>query len=409
MNPKRIGKLLLGGILALGILTGGLFAVGVLGVPDGGLENNEWGAVEEDRINVITTVFVDNPNPFGIGGNTDVEYEIALEGVELADGNGTDIGISSGYNELEFRTDLRQQRIPEWWSAHLNSDEVSDLEVDATIHTSVGPFSGSPSGSYSDEIDTDIEGALDEGFSEFEGEHSASGTALQAPDGTAIEPTIVIDEATTRWGEVDENRTEIRLRIAITNPNAYPIPTPAFKGDVAFNEFVLADWDAHDVELLEADQDATIPPGETEERTMLIEMDNQNIPGWFGSHVDREEFTEMRIAGQLAFSISGSQVTIPQEGDAAVCEFDLQTSIFVDQEDGLDRTFCGVTPMETTQNELEAVGATLDVTETDWWEEQFGEDAGQIDTILPSENEDSDEAEETDDDGIDDGTEDTWG
>ncbi len=376
-----------------------LFAAGILGIPDGGLEDNQWGEVEEDRIEVLTTVWVDNPNPFGVGGDTDVEYEVALQEIELAAGSGTDLGISSGYNELELSTDLRQQRLPEWWASHLNNDEVSDLDVDATVHTSVGPFSGSPSGSHSDEIDTDIEGALDEGFSEFEGEYSATGSGLRTPDDTAIEPTVVVEDATTRWGEVTENETEIRLTTTIENPNPYPIPTPAFTGDVEFNNITVADWTASEVELLEADEDATIPPGETEQRTFVVVMDNQNVPDWFGTHVDREEFTEMEIAGQLAFSVSDNQVTIPQEGDGIRCEFDLTTSIFVDQDDGLDRTGCGLTPIETTTDELEAAGATLDITQTEWWDDQFGDDDGILDPEFPD---DSDDEEDDSDNGIDD-------
>ncbi len=394
MVLQLVGKLLLGGIISLSVIIGVLVAGGILGVPDAGLEGNEWGDVEEDSIEVHTTIWVDNPNPFGIGGDTDVEYDLLLEGVTLAEGEGADISISSGDNEFELTTELRQQRIPEWWSSHLNNDEVSDLTVDATVDTSVGPFSGSPSGSYDDEIETDLEDALDEGFSEFEGQYTATGTGLQAPDGTAIEPTVEIEDATTRWGEVTENETEIHLTTAIHNPNAYPIPTPAFQGDVEFNNMTMTDWDAHEVEVLEAHDDATIPAQTTEDRTFVVTMDNQDVPEWFGTHVDREEFTEMTITGQLAVSVNGEQVTIPQEGDAAQCHFDLTTAMFVEQDDGLDRDHCGVTPLSVTEDELDAVGATLDVTETDWWSEEFG--AGAELTILTGDDTTSDGTNDTD-------------
>lgn len=393
MNLKRVGKILGIVVVVLVVLVGGLFAVGILGVPDAGLENNEWGEVEEDRIEVLTTVWVDNPNPFGIGGEADVEYEIELEGVELAAGEGTDISVSSGENQLEFSTDLRQQRIPAWWSAHLNNDELSELGVDATVHASAGPFSGSPSGSYSDEVETDIEGALDEAFSEFEGEYSATGEGVSLPDGMAVEPTIEITETTTEWGEIDENSTEILLTVDIHNPNAYPIPTPAFTGELEMNELTMAQWDADDVEVRDAGEDAIIAPQSTEQRMLVVVMDNDNIPPWLGTHVDRNEFSDVVISGQLALSINGEQMTIPQQGDAIQCEYDLTTSIFVDQESGMDRDGCGLTPVETTEDELEAAGATLDLTKTDWWDEDGnglldglseGEDEGDDDdSIIP--------------------------
>jgi LEA14-like dessication related protein len=249
MDLKRVGKWLLVGIVALVALVAVLVVLGVLGIPSAELEDNSWGEVGEERIEVITTITVDNPNPFGIGGEADVEYEITLQGVQLAEGEGNGVEIDSGENELQFRTDILYQRSPAWWSAHLNNDEVSDLRVDATVHTSVGPLSGSPSGTYEDEVDTDIEGALDEGFSEFEGEYSASRQGITAPDGTAIEPTVEIENATTRWGEVTENRTEIVLTLQIHNPNAYPLPTPAFTGEFEMNNITMADWDAGEERL----------------------------------------------------------------------------------------------------------------------------------------------------------------
>lgn len=370
MDLKRVGKFLLIGIVALVALIAVLVVLGVLGVPGAELEDNSWGEVDEERIEVITTITVDNPNPFGIGDDADVEYTVSLEDIQLAEGSGEDVGIDSGESQLEFRTDIRYQRIPAWWSAHLNNDEVSALAVDATVHTSVGPFSGSPSGTYEDEVDTDIEGALDEGFSEFEGEYSAANSGVRAPDGTAVEPTVEIENATTEWGEVTENRTEILLTLSIHNPNAYPIPTPGFTGKLAMNNITMADWDAGDVEVRNASDDATIPPGETEERVLVVVMDNQNVPPWFASHVEAEEYSFVEITGKLAFSVSGSTVEIPREGDGVRCTFDLHTSIFVEQDEGLERQGCGLTPLETSQEELEAAGATLDVTETDWWNNQ---------------------------------------
>jgi LEA14-like dessication related protein len=383
MNATVIAKALGIGIVGIGVLTGLLFLLGVIGVPDGGIEDNEWGEVENDRIEVITTVWVDNPNPFGAGSGTDAEYDIALQGVDIADGEGSDLEISSGESELQLRTNLRQQQLPAWWSAHLNNDEVSELEVDATIRTSVGPFSGSPEHTHTDEIETDIEGALDEGFSRFEGEYSASETALDGSSNLQAEPAVEIRNATTTWGTVTENETEIVLDLQIHNPNQFPIPTPAFAGEMALNDYTMAQWNASEVTVRNASADAMIPPQTTEQRTLVVVMDNRNVPPWFRTHVEREEFSEIVITGQLALSVGGEQITVPSEGDAVRCEFDLQTSIFVDQEDGLERGFCGPTPVETAQDGLgmtpsepEVPGSGLDFRETDWREQRDDDEGG---------------------------------
>jgi LEA14-like dessication related protein len=304
-----------------------------------------------------------------------VEYDVALAGIDIATGGATDVGVPSGRSTQTFTTDLRYQQIPAWWSAHLNNDEVSTAEVDATVHTSVGPLSGSPSGTYEREVDTDIEGALDRGFSEFEGTYSGTGMDLSLADGTAVEPTVEIRDVSTSWGEVTEERTEIVVTTEIHNPNAYPIPTPAFTGAVEFNDIRVADWDASEVELRNVSEDALIPGGETEQRTFLIEMDNGNVADWFATHVENEEYTRMVVTGQLAMEISGSELTIPREGEGVACEFDLTTSMFVDdQETDVSFQQCGVSPIEVATEELAAAGAVLDLTETDWWAENGGDD-----------------------------------
>ncbi len=377
MVLKLIGKVL--GIVLLlgGISIGGLFAAGVLGVPDGGLEDNRWGEVDNESIEVLTDIYVDNPNPFGVGGDIDAEYDIYLQDTHMASGQEENLGISSGDNEFNLTTELYHQNLPAWWVAHLNNDEVSDLDVAATVHASVGPFSGSPSTTYSDEIETDLEGALDEGFSSFEGTYSGTETDFRI-GGTAVEPTIDVEDVTTEWGDVTENNTEIMATMTIHNPNAYPIPTPAFAGNLTFNDISMANWNADEVEVLEVDDDGLIPPGETEERTFVVEMDTQQIPHWFGSHVDEDEFTTMEVTGQFAMEVGGSELTIPENDEAITCTFDVTTSIFVDQEDGVSDEGCDLNPFEMSDGAISDADATHDPEDddTDDSNDSDGEDEG---------------------------------
>lgn len=324
---RRGGKYVGGGVLALAGLVVVLFVLGVIGIPDGSLDNNEWGEVDNDSIEVITTVQVDNPNP--VGASADVEYGVDMQGVRLAEGEGSGLDVSGGSNQLELRTDLFQERLPAWWSSHLNNDEVSALAVNATIDAAAGPLAGSHDTTIEDEVDTDIEGALNESFARFEGQY---------PE---VAPAVEIRDVTTRWGVVNESTTEIRTDVTIHNPNPVaPVPTPAFTGSLVFNDIPVAEWEAGDVAVTDAADDATIPPGETEQRTLVVVMDNQNIPDWFASHVEQDEFTEMVIGGQFSFDVAGREVTIPPGGRALACEFDLTTAIFVEQETSVDFQGC---------------------------------------------------------------------
>jgi LEA14-like dessication related protein len=366
---RRIARYLALGIGGFVVLIAVLFALGIIGLPGAELEDNRWGEVEGQDVAVITEVVLDNPNPFGFGGDADVTYDVDLQGVRLAEGEDNGIDIGSGANSLNFTTTLFAENLPPWWSSHLNNGEVSQLEADATADVSLGPLSGSPGKTVDRQVETDIEGALDESSDEFEGEYSLTGSGLQ------VEPSIEIEDATTEWGEVTEEQTEIVTTMTIRNNNPFPIPTPAFAGGVEMNGESLVDWRAGEVRILDGagnevlGEEALIPPNEAEERAFVAEMNNENVSVWFPTHIDSEqptgepgvEFTDMVITAQLAVEINGERLTIPAGGQAFACEFDLTTSIFVDQESGIDAQGCGLTEFEQPRDKLEAVGAVIDL------------------------------------------------
>jgi LEA14-like dessication related protein len=335
MDRERLGKVGAGVIGALVVVVALLWLSGVVGVPDAGLEHNSWGEVDDERIEILTTVWIDNPNP--LGSESDVEYEVELAGVQIAAGSETGVDVPPGRTTRTFSTDVDSQQIQPWWSRHLSNGEVSTLVVDTTVHTSVGPFPVSRSDTYEEEIDTDIEGALDRGFSQFEGSYTAD---TDAPDWTGIDPTVEVENVTARWGEVTNETSEMAVTVRIRNPNRYPIPVPGFTGSVAFNDVPLADWTADEVELRNVSEDALIDSGEAEQRTFLIEMDNGNLPEWFGTHVDNGEYTRVVVSGSFALTVDGYEVTLPPGGPGITCEFDLTTSIFVDQEGGMSFDRC---------------------------------------------------------------------
>jgi LEA14-like dessication related protein len=359
----RVGKLLAGTLLALVVVVALLFVLGVFGVPEAEVVDNRWGDVDEERIELLTTVRIDNPNPLGVASDADIEYDIELQGVPIGEGERAGFSVPSGRSTHVLSTDMDQDRLPAWWSRHLNNGEVSNLRVNATAHTSVGPISRSPSVLYEDSIETNIEGALNNGFSEFEGNYSRS-LGGDIIDSDQLEFRIEIPNVTVNWGEVNESQTEILVSMDIHNPNAYPIPTPAFTGDLTFNEVPLADWEGDEVDLRDAD-DALIQSGTTETRTFVVLMDNRNVSEWFPTHVDRNEQTDIKVSTQLALKVGDRQITFPRKDDGLVCEFALTTDIFVDQEPDMRLDQCETAALETTPDELDAASAVLDLNELD--------------------------------------------
>jgi LEA14-like dessication related protein len=340
---RRIIKYLTIGIIALVGLIVVLFLLGVIGLPGAELEDNRWGEVENQEVEVITEVGVDNPNPFGSAGEADVEYDLYMQNAKLAEGEASGLEITPEYRTHNFSTVLMTENLPAWWSGHLNDGEVSEVEANVDTDTTIGPLSVSPSTTVGREVDTDIQGALNEATTEFEDEYGF----------------IEIEEATVEWGEVTEQKTEIVTTVTFDNNNPVPMPTPAFAGDIEMNDKHVAEWEGGEVEILddkntEIIEGGTIPPGETEERTFVVEMDNTRIAEWFPTHVDRSkpvgnpgvESTEMTFTAQFAVEINGKQITIPLRDRAFACEMHLQTGIIADQDSETSFSGCELRAFE---------------------------------------------------------------
>lgn len=364
----------------IGVAVGGLallvvvlVAVGVFAAPSVADMTNEWGEVDEDRIEVRTQLTVDNPNPLPLGYGVDgANYTLAMNQIAIAEGSVDGIDLPRGEGTLDLRTYLLLERVPPWWASHVRNDETSEVDIEARVHVSIGPLGRSPPITHSDTIQTDLEGTLAEALEGFEGEHHGPMIDLGV---TSTRPTVEVTDTNASWGAVDEASTEVLFDVTVHNPNAYPIPTPAFTGGLEFNDVAIGAWDAHDVDLVRGPADGRIPPDESRDLRYAVTIDNERIATWFATHVDREERSDARMTGQLALRLSGHTMTIPPDEEAIACTFDLRTAILVEQDSGVSNRTCAVAGVAPPEEEaLEASGATLDLTETDWFDDLLGLD-----------------------------------
>jgi LEA14-like dessication related protein len=123
------------GLIALVVVIAGAFAVGILGVPSGGVEDvGDWGKAEEEQTEIVTTLWVDNPNPIG------VNLTINMNGVPVAEGNKTGVSVGSGNNTIELRTFLQNEQLQPWWVTYVRNNETIHVTADgeATIDAGVG-------------------------------------------------------------------------------------------------------------------------------------------------------------------------------------------------------------------------------------------------------------------------------
>ena len=341
-------------LLAVPVLLLALLAVaywaGIVGQPTAGVAGHEWGTVTDDRIEVLTTVWVNNPNPFGaqFGDGLTVEYDVVLNGVTVATGSKTGIDVPAGNSTERLRTTVDADRLPAWWVAFLRDNGTVRADVEADIAVDVGPtvdysverertmladerpvlgtFSGTAErleGTYTTTFE------LDEGFRE----------RLRAYDVRVDEVTVgyEVRRGWATFGSVTEEATTVVYHFRVHNPGDVPVPATPRGVDltVEANDVRLFESDPTAVSLRNASAEDVIRPGETREVTFAVTMDNEQVDDWFTSHVRRGERSTVTARLRLVFDhpFRDQRVRLPVERPITYdCGF--RTAILVDREAG---------------------------------------------------------------------------
>ena len=311
------------------ILAGSAVFLGLTQKPGFGVEDRgDWQEVNSDNISVTSKVWINNPSKLTVN-YTDVklQYRMLLNGVILVEGERNQIRIEKGNQTKQIKSTLIQDRIPYWWASHVRNNETSQLQVPLTVKAGVGPATVPfHAVVYQDEIQTDLIGVINKGLDQAEGSYSYGGDIA----GYSTGPEIEIVDGSAEWGQVSTSRTNLQLDLEVSNPNSYSLPVPGTAGSVDMNGVDLLEWSNEEARVIQSPEDNVIAPGETEELTFQIEMDNSEIDDWLTSHVRNDEITEGSLNMKLLFDLQGQQITLPP-GDGLQCGFSFQTNILEDQ------------------------------------------------------------------------------
>jgi len=358
--PRRVGV----GIVALVAFLGLLYLTGVLGAPSAGLEDRgDWGNVTDERTEIVTTIWVNNPNPVGVslGERLTAEYDIYMNDVRVATGSKTGISVPPGESTTQLRTDLLNEQLPAWWVAFVRANETIDLDVNGTVTVdAIRPFrhpvganqtiledrrpvigalsaaANGTNGTYARSVDT---GRL--------GDSLTDGTDLGGGGDGSVTVGYEVERGWATWGPVTEEETTALIHLQVHNPGDVPVPAAPDGVDVTI--------DTNDVRLFEAGTeamsvrrlgpDAVIQPGETRTVTVAVTMQNERVDEWFTSHVRADrgpgvEATAVSAGFQIRFELPGIGETFRLPADSPFtydCKFG--TAILVDDQD--TETTCG--------------------------------------------------------------------
>jgi len=363
--PRRIGV----GIVALVALLGVLYLAGVIGTPSAGLEDRgDWGEVTDERTEIVTTVWVRNPNPVGVslGETLTADYDISMNGVRVAEGKKSDIAVPTGRSTTQLSTDLLNDQLPSWWVAFVRADETIELDVNATLTVDalvtfqhdvrvnrtildgrqpvIDAMSASVNqteGTYTESVDA---GQVDDSLL---GGGDSGLTGSESGDDSTLTVGYEVERGWATWESVTEEETTALIHLRVHNPGDVPVPAePDGLGlAVQTNDVTLFQADSEAMSLRNVGPDAVIQPDETREITFAVTMQNERIDEWFTSHVRETtgpgvEGTDVSTEFQVVFEVPGVGETFRlPAGSPATYDCKFETVILVDDQE--PSTTCG--------------------------------------------------------------------
>jgi LEA14-like dessication related protein len=334
-------------IAVIGGVIAAAFFLGLLGAPTAGVQDHgDWGSVSDDRTEVITSVWVQNPNPLGvkIGDSVEVSYQLSLNEVNVANGEKSGIEIEPGNNTVRISTFIQNDALSPWWVAFVQNNETIPLRVNGSVHVSAGTLSTTvdfPSFQRTLLPDsTPVITSLSEGAAVAEGTYTES---LDLP-GRQVAAGYEVQRGWATWGEINQDTSTVLFHFRVHNPGDVGVPAvpDGLGASIDMNNITMFRAQSDEFSLRNIDGDSIIRPGQTQEVVLEVQMDNSKIDDWFKSHVQNGEQTQIRTRLQLVFTVEqgGQALTfrIPEDsGPAYTCQ--LQTDILVDDQE--TATNCG--------------------------------------------------------------------
>lgn len=337
----RSGLGILRPLLLLAVLSGGgvgaAFYTGAVQIPDVSMADiGSWGDVTDEHAEIVTTIDVNNPNDFAIDLQpVGVRYKIFMNEVRMATGAKQGEELSPGNTSVDVTTEMHATNVADWWASHIQNDETTAVRAVGAVDLDAGVFAHSIDGvDYTHEVETELLPMLEQALSGMEGTYTYPATGLSIAD-----PTIEIRDVSPAWGDITADHTELHVTLDVHNPNAYPLPTPEFVGELHMNDAPLASWEANDVDVVRSPANGLIAPQMTEEIVLSVSIDHEYVDDWLLAHIDRGEHTTGELKARMAFNVEGERFYVPQNGGLH-CTFRFWTAILEDQEQRMDDDGC---------------------------------------------------------------------
>lgn len=294
-------------VLLAGAAVGSGLAVGALGSPEVVAVTHHFGSVTQETTTVHTAVVVHNPNPVGLAlADLSISHAVELAGIRLAEGARRGVDIPPGTSTVAFESAVDNDRIREWWVAHLRAGERSEMTVDVRVSsTALDRSVDAPR--FTRTVETDIASAFND--TERRGVGVDGG------------PVLYVERTRGWWESVSADETTIRMQVAVSNPNPYDVPIQAVGYGVRMNGLQVGAG--------RTDRSSVVPAGGTRTVDAAVVLDNNRLDEWWVSHLRRGQVTELAVDVSVVVDLSavatdGPTVAVP----LLTVEHTVETDVF---------------------------------------------------------------------------------
>lgn len=377
-------------VVLVGVVVGGAFAVGAIGVPSVAGVDNTFGGVTNETTVVETDLIVSNPNPVGVGlDGVSINYTVSMNDIRMANGTREGVSVGTGNSTLGFESDLRNDAIPPWWVSHIENDERTTVAVDATITSDL--LDRSTDLTRTREIETDLVGAF----------NSEETRPVNADSPLTDDPVLYVNETRGEWGTVSDAETPIDMEFDVYNPNLEPYVISEIGYDVTMNGVEMGSGST--------EEEYVIPSHGSETVELTAALRNERLDEWWVTHLDESvnghQVSDLRIDFYAVVELpSGEAVTVPL--DELTYEETIETDIFDEglhgaESDGSNGDGSGKDDSSTDDgtDENTTDDGSGDTDEGDTSDDENTSDDGNTDDGT-DENTSDDDGTDDDDDGV---------
>ncbi|WP_231188412.1 LEA type 2 family protein [Haladaptatus sp. DYF46] len=329
-------------LLAVLVLTAsGYLVTGGQSVPTPNVEiqdYGDWGTVTDDRVEVVTTFWTNNPYPIGLtmGEFLHIHYSLTLNGVSIAEGSRSRIDFPEGNTSQTQTTYIQTDRLVSWWVRFLSDNETLDATVNGQVRITTPIVNWTYRTTKSDTQFEDRTPILDSISRVVERTEGRYVTSRRIPiSHRQVVVGAEVKDAWATWGRIDAKRTTLLIHYRIHNPSdtvPLAVDSTGLRMSLAMNDIELFHTGNGTLSPNTVNTTSLIRPGETRTVTFVVTMNNDRVGDWFRSHVQRGEQSDIDVRAYLVLDPHGTGETVRIPNDNATYHCRIQTAILEDNQ-----------------------------------------------------------------------------